>query len=130
MIRIKTISKFDYLYNRPFLCISHFKQPAAGRKVKTERKDWMKDTQNVTIKEQPLLVDRVTYKHMRQSSVIIDILGDCIIKNRLRSNEESDSDLDPARYDTQILEYFKGKYADIIEQATHAWKFRVTGSAV
>jgi len=128
MIQTKTISKFDYLYNRPFLCISHFKQPK-GENVKTERKDWMKDTQNVGIKEQPLLVDRIADRHMRQSSVIIDILNDRIIKNRLRMNEESDSDIDNATYDAQILEYFKGKYADIIEQAKEAWTYRVVGSA-
>lgn len=81
MTPTKDVSKLDYLRHRPFLVITATTRPAAN--VHTNRKGWNEDRKNVVVTEQPMLVDRITTRHLREATVIVDILQDRLIKNRL-----------------------------------------------
>lgn len=119
MTPTKDVSHFDYLRYRPFLVIDVSTQPAAN--VQTKRKGWTESVKNLKVMENPSVVDRVSDKIMRQATVIIDIMNDVIVKNRLRLKTDK---IDAATSDAEILEYYKTKYSDIVEQGRNAWALR------
>lgn len=100
MISTKDVSKFDYLRDRPFLVIDFFIRPT-GR---TERKGWTK-----TYEEQPRVLLRISNKTLCRAHVIIDLVNDRVIKNRLRSTGRL--------FDDEALNHYKNKYADAIRSA-------------
>ena len=120
MTPTKDVSRFDYLRYRPFLVIEVSTQPAAN--VRTGRKGWTESVKNLSFMENPSVVDRVSDKIMRQATVIIDIMNDVIVKNRLRLTTDK---IDAATSDVEILEHYKMKYSDIVEQGRNAWALRV-----
>jgi hypothetical protein len=107
--------KFAYLRQRPFLVIERYLVPANRRgldRVKTERKNWMQDERNISVEEYPSVVDAIKTQHMASASLIIDILRDRVIKNRL--NESDDA----------VLTLYKRKYSNIIEQGRNKWAYQ------
>lgn len=76
-----------YHRDRPFLIINRKATPEKGQK--TESKNWSKDAK-WTVEEHVSIVDRVTTKHLTESTIIIDILKRDLIKNRFTDAEDSD----------------------------------------
>jgi hypothetical protein len=104
--------KFAYLRNRPFLVIEIYINPASTKshdRVRTEKKGWMKDEKNISHAENPMVVDRIKDKHLIGAAVIIDLLRDVVLKNRLDDSNE------------EVLAYYKQKYAGMIEQGKTSW---------
>lgn len=91
-----------YLRDRPFLIVDIYQVP--NPRVRTNRKGWLNDPTNVTDKEHPTVVTRITDHHLRQASVIIDLLNDRVIKNRLVFDN------------VVVLSQYKNKYADLISR--------------
>ena len=100
-------SKFDYLRGRPFLVVELSSHPADS--VHTERKGWHDNVGNVRIVDHPRIEQRISNNTMRRATIIIDLLNDCVIKNRHKS--------DATMFDDEVLESCKKKYADIIQSA-------------
>jgi hypothetical protein len=108
MISVKDVSRLDYLRYRPFLVVELFIGPAAG--VRTNKKGWNKNIDNVNITELPSVVNRISDKIMRRATIIIDILQNKIVKNR----EAGD-------HDDEVLEFYKQKYSDTITSVKRSW---------
>lgn len=115
MISKQDSGKFDNLRFRPFLVIESFVGPAEG--VRTERKGWKKGKETQRVSEYPTVVDRITKKLMCRAEVIIDIVNDRLLKNRLRG----DKILDAKAYDSEIFAYYKDKYANTIKRGRDVW---------
>ena len=103
----KDALKYDYLRRRPFFVIETFVKPAT--KVRTERKDWMKNRLNLHIDRQPYLTNRISDGIMRRATIIIDVANDTVVKNRLRATVEA--------FDDEILEHCKREYSSWFDQA-------------
>ncbi len=110
--RTKNISQFHYLSGRPFLAVKVYIGIEKG--VRTENAGWNKQRENLDLKEEPLLLYRISDKTMQEASVIIDILHNKIVKNRYR---RASKEVTPELLDEQILSHFKTKYHDLISQA-------------
>lgn len=110
------ISRFDNLRHRPFLVINVSFHPAKG--VRTERKGWKTDKNNIALQEHPQLVDRISNRILREATVIIDIISESVIKNRIRMSLDT---VDPETLDAQVLQHFMGKYHDLIQQGRNSW---------
>jgi hypothetical protein len=109
------ISKFHDLRFRPFLVIEAYVQPASH--MRTERKGWKDAKDSQIVSEIPSVVDRVNAKIMRRAEVIIDIVNDRVIKNRL----QGDSTIDPVTFTAEILTFYKDKYSKIVKQGNAVW---------
>jgi len=107
MISTKDVSKLDYLRHRPFLVVETFASPAHG--TRTERKGWRK---HPSVSEIPRLVRRISHTTMRNATVIIDLINDRIIKNRLIT--------DGIMFDDEALAHYKAKYSEIVASAMRA----------
>lgn len=106
-----------YLRNRPFLVINTVSRRAEG--VKTEKKGWMGVTGNVENFEQPVVVDRVNDTHLRNASVIIDVLNATVVKNRF--SEATDE---------EIVNHYMNKYRAQLTEAMDLWLSQVAQKAV
>ena len=95
-------SKFDYLRDRPFLVVDFLIRPTE----RTERKGWK---ESHTYEESPRVLLRINSKTLCRATVIIDLVYDRVIKNRLRAN----GDL----FDDEALKHYKTKYAGAIASA-------------
>lgn len=100
-------SQFDYLRRRPFLVVETYVKP--GNRVRTERKDWMKNRLNLDIDRQPYLTNRISDGIMRRATIIIDVANDTVVKNRLRATAEA--------FDDEILAHCKREYSSLFDQA-------------
>lgn len=131
-------TKFHNLRFRPFLIVETYYSPSG--KVRTERKGWWNEKENIQHKELPSVVDRIDDKIFKKAMVIIDVLNNVVIKNTtnvplqswedarpkiLRKPRKDDSYRMKRKKDTfapseehnaQILAHFTSKYAAIIEQ--------------
>ena len=117
MIASQDSPKFAYLRNRPFLVVDIYITPAVPKgqeRTRTERKGWMKNENNISHSEDPHIVDRVKDKHLTQATVIIDLLRDTVIKNRLDDSNEA------------VLTHYKQKYSSMINQGQTTWANRAT----
>ena len=92
------VSKYDYLRNRPFLVVTFYHQPAEG--ARTGRKGWA-NLETVHTEQHPVVVTRISPNILRSATVIIDILRDRVIKNRLRDNAIAFDDEVLARYTSE-----------------------------
>lgn len=99
MIATKDTSKFDYLRQRPFLVVDYVIRPTD----RTERAGWMA---NHTVEEHPRVLLRISPQTMCRATVIIDLLNDRIVKNRLRTTG--------TLFDDEALAHYKRKYADMV----------------
>lgn len=97
----------NYLSKRPFVVITASYKPAPG--ARTEMAGWA-DLSGWEVNEQLSIVDRVTHKHLVNSSVVIDVLEASIVVNRLKgaSNEEA-------------IQHFMTKYKKQITEAVGVW---------
>jgi hypothetical protein len=120
MIRTKDSSKFDDLRFRPFLVIEAYVKPAP--QTRTERKGWKTDKANQQVSEVPTIIDRISSRHLRRAEVIIDIVNDSMIKNRLKG----DNIIDRVAFSSELLAFYKDKYADIMQRAKIAWDAQQT----
>jgi hypothetical protein len=111
MSRTNDPTKFDDLRFRPFLVIEAYTHPEKG--VRTETKGWQKEKNSQHVTEHPSVVDRVAKRTWVRAEVIIDIINDCVIKNRLRG--------DSATYNKEILEHYKKKYSEIVNRSKAVW---------
>jgi hypothetical protein len=115
VISTQDTPKFAYLRNRPFLVVEIFVTPASTKshgRARTEKKGWMKDQKNISHVENPMIVDRVKDKHLTGAAVIIDLLQDVVLKNRLDDSNE------------EVLTHYKQKYSHIIEQGKNSWSHK------
>ncbi|CAM6053366.1 unnamed protein product [Sphagnum tenellum] len=85
--------------------------PAAG--TRTHIAGWSNRDSAWETKENPYVVDRVNTKHLRQASVIIDIINQTFVKNRFTRNEPN-----------EVMDHYRGKYADQINHSVAVWQSR------
>lgn len=104
------------LKGRPFLVVNTVWRPAKG--VRTETAGWTKTDGNMQAFEQPLVVDQVTPKILRNATVIVDVLQSTIVKCRYEG--------DPS----EIVRHYVTAYADQIQEALRIWidKYAVENS--
>jgi hypothetical protein len=102
----KDPSKYDYLRGRPFLVVTFYHQPRDG--ARTGRKGWA-NASTLRPVEHPEVLTRIGAKTLRCATVIIDILRDRVIKNRLRDNAIA--------FDDEVLARYKSEYATMITTA-------------
>jgi len=102
-------NKVDYLSQRPFLIIDIYYVPARG--AKTHMKNWTSVKGAWDTQENPYVVDRVTLKHSRRASVIIDILKRKMLKCRF----------DDA-HSNEVFNHFTNKYSEQINHAINMWR--------
>lgn len=99
----------SYLRNRPFMVISYTRKPKVG--VATQFKDWSgasEDAWDVT--ENMVVVDRVSDKMMQTADVIIDLLNNVTVKNRMGSVA-----------DATIIDGYVKRYYNDVKSAMAAW---------
>jgi len=96
-----------YLSKRPFLIISTRYTPVAS--VKTSVKAWGANRDNWNRTEVPVIVDRVTAKHLTEADVIVDIMEQKCIKNRDGNGHDD------------IVRLYLNKYANDITGAVATW---------
>jgi hypothetical protein len=100
--------KLTDLRNRPFLVINTIQRPAAG--MNTSKKGWG-DTQGAwTIFEIPAVIDRVSNKHMREATVIIDVMATNCVKNRFDTVTED-----------EVVAHYLTKYKPQVAEAMDLW---------
>lgn len=97
-----------YLRERPFLVVKHHMIPAAGQQ--TNQKNF-RENGKWNINESIVVVDRVTNKHLLESSVIVDILKRELVKNRF---VEKDSD-------KEVIAHYMKQYNDEIADGIRVW---------
>lgn len=144
MIRTKDATKMDNLRFRPFLIIESYYVPSG--KVRTERKGWWSDKENVQHKEFPYVVDRINAKLLSKAVAIIDIMNETVIKNSLnappkvehelrevttkkgvisRMKRKKNVEYAPSKeHDANVVKHYLSKYSDIVEQGKNRWIVR------
>lgn len=110
----KKPNRFNDLRLRPFLVIEIYVQPADH--ANTNKKDWQKTKGNIRSSERHSIVNHISRNTMIRGEAIIDIVNDCLVKNRFDNQGES-----PAAFDQYMLSHFKSKYADLIERSRTVW---------
>jgi len=103
--------KTVYLSHRPFLIIDLIHKPSAS--ARTHIKGWMDRPNAVESHENPYLVDRVAARHLRQATVIIDLMNKKMVKNRFKDT--------PAQ---EVYDHYTRKYGGHIAQALSIWRAR------
>lgn len=98
----------NYLRNRPFLLVKQSVKPVKG--APTNVKGWMDNEDNFVINELVSIVDAVRDKHRIESTLIIDIMKQEIIKNNI------DKDHNP-----EVLAHYMKKYNAQITEGTQIW---------
>ena len=93
-------------YNRPFLVITHIKTVKPG--TRTGLTGWMTED-SFDIHEDMVVVDRLPDRMLRTASIIIDILGEKVVKNRYN--------VENSELYTQYVE----KYVEDIQEGMTAW---------
>lgn len=104
-------NKMDYLRFRPFLVIDLYNSPADH--VKTHMKGWTGLPKNWMSRENPYVVDRINTKHMKQATVIIDLMNKKLIKNRF-SGTPGD----------EVIAHYQSRYSTQIAEAMDIWRAR------
>ena len=114
-----------YLRNRPFLVIQMSARRAGGTETrkarqantaityngpKTEVKGWMDITGNMETFERPSVVDRVNATHLRDASVIIDVINSKVIKSQFTNAEHDD-----------LVNHYLNKYSAEVKEAIDIW---------
>lgn len=97
-----------YLRNRPFLVINTVRRPSS--KARTNKAGWAEDETNWEVFEQPVLVDRVNAVHMRDATVIIDVMKAEVVKTRFADNSPE-----------EVVNYYLNKYREQISEAMGVW---------
>lgn len=113
---IPSLKDLKNLRNRPFLCVNTISRPAKG--VNTSVKGWSDNPNAWAIFEQPYVVDRVSNKVMREATVVIDVMGSAVVKNRF--SEVPDS---------QVVEHYMNKYREQVAEAMNIWLTKVSKAA-
>lgn len=98
-----------YLRNRPFLVVNTMAQVRPG--VSTHVKGWGDIETNWNIAEQATIVDRVSDKMLKESTFIIDIINNKVVKNRYSETATEDT----------VLKHFIPKYGQEITEALGRW---------
>lgn len=93
--------------HRPFLVVDIYSVPA--KEAKTHKKGWGEAMTSWNTNEHPYLVDRITPKHLRQASIIIDINNETMVKNRFDDGTDGIND--------DVMAHYTTKYAEYIQQA-------------
>lgn len=99
-------------YNRPFLVVTVLY--SAKPFVRTNRKAWNDNPNNWRSTELPLVVDKLTKRHIAEASVIIDLTDNTVVKNRFPDVANED-----------VVKHYTNKYADSIAQAVSLWTEKV-----
>jgi hypothetical protein len=111
MRRKPQTEKVAFHSHRPFLVIDIYRRPSAT--AKPSRKGWSLLPDAWELTENPFVVDRVTTKHLRNASAIIDIFARTLVKNRF-------ADASPA----DVYAHYSEKYQDKITAALALWHRR------
>lgn len=106
----KNVNRFNNLRLRPFLVIEIYAEPAD--QANTNQKDWQKIKGNIRSSERHSIVNHISRNTLVRSEAIIDIMNDCLVKNRFDNLGQ-----DPITFDQQMLDYFKTKHADVIARS-------------
>ena len=93
-------------YNRPFLVITHIKTVKPG--IRTGITGWMTED-SFDVHEDMVIVDRLKPRMTSHASIILDILGEKVVKNRY--------DVTNAELYTQYIE----KYLEDVQEGMIAW---------
>lgn len=96
-----------YLRNTPCMVITFIRKPA--NHVNTSVKGWSNNVDNWTTNEQMIIVDRLTNNHMTSGDIVINLLTDTIISNRINADEN------------KIFDNYYSIYADNIKNAIINW---------
>lgn len=107
------MKKLTDLRNRPFLIVNTIERPVKG--VNTSKKGWADDRNNWAIFENPSVTDRVSNKIMREATVIIDVMGNAVVKSRF--NEVSDA---------EVVNHYLEKYKPQVAEAMDIWLTRMS----
>lgn len=99
----------SYLRNRPFMVITYTRHPKAG--IPTQVKNWSDNTADTwDVTENMVIVDRISDKLMSEGEVIIDLLNNETVKNRLGSVS-----------DATIIDGYVKRYYNDVKSAMAAW---------
>jgi hypothetical protein len=88
-----------YLRNRPFLTVFESRSPAPG--ARTTRAHWM-NAKTLRVEEKPAIAYKISDTLLFQSTIIIDLRGHRVVKNRTDSS------------DAIALETYLAKYSQLI----------------
>lgn len=98
-----------YLRNRPFMIITYIRRPTTGQA--TQIKGWSKANDDAwDITENMIIVDRVSQKHLETADVVIDLLNNSTVKNRL-------GDV----MDSTIIDGYVKRYYNDVKSAMASW---------
>lgn len=105
----------NYLRNRPFMIITYSRKPQTGQA--TQVAGWGagdEDAWDVT--ENMIIADRISDKQMQFADVIIDLLNNSIVKNRLGSVADS-----------TLVDGYVARYMVDVKKAMTRWVEEKTG---
>lgn len=105
-----------YLRGRPFLVVKTIRRPSDL--ARTERKGWQEQIGAETLSERPLVVDRVSDRHLREATVIIDLMHVKLVKNRFDAPED------------EIVNHFLERFKDEVSQGMTLWLRNRAGAAM
>lgn len=97
----------NYQAQRPFLIVNVSYRPKLG--TRTEKSGWM-DREGMETFESIEITDRVATKHLKRSTVIIDVLEAKVVLNNL-TNATRD----------EALQHFMTKYKTQVTEAIGVW---------
>ncbi|RYD26060.1 MAG: hypothetical protein EOP89_07825 [Lysobacteraceae bacterium] len=83
--------------------------------MNTSKKGWADDKANWAIFEVPSVTDRVSSKVMREATVIIDVMGSAVVKNRF---DQVSSD--------EVVTHYMTKYKPQVAEAMDIWLSRMS----
>jgi hypothetical protein len=106
----------SYLRNRPFMVITYTRRPKVG--ISTQVKNWSDNTEDTwDVTENMVIVDRISDKLMGEGEVIIDLLNNETVKNRLGSVS-----------DATIIDGYVKRYYNDVKSAMAAWVANNSGN--
>ena len=106
----------DYLRNRPFFLMRQTTSPNAG--VNTGVKGWMNSPNSTTTYESISIVDSVSKKHMIDSTLIIDVMNQTIVKSTYGYDDEK-----------SVVFHYLDKYKSQISEAVTVWMEKLAKTA-
>ncbi len=97
-----------YLRNRPFLVVNIIYRPQ--KNVNTSKKGWHEVAGNMSAFEQASLVDRVNDTHIRNATVIIDVMNAKLVKSQHSDTPEQ-----------EVVTHYLEKYRSQVTEAMNVW---------
>ncbi len=96
----------NYLRNRPFMLISYAKVPAAGQNSQIKNFGKLGEWDAI---ENMKIVDRVSTRQLFETDIVIDILEQKVLKNRMGGSEQT------------VYEAYIDRYNEDVKGALSGW---------